>query len=71
MKTFEQALSKDDHVRHFEILAEPDGWRVVERADSAVVRETRYTDWHRVERARRAFTIETSSLRAEGWRDAR
>lgn len=71
MKTFDQALSNGHHVRHFQILAEPAGWRVVERADSAVVRDTRYTDWHRVERARRAFRIETSSLRAEGWRDAR
>lgn len=71
MKTFEQALAKDDHIRRFEISNEPDGWRVVERADSTVVRESRYTDWHRVERARRAFAIETLSLRAEGWRDAR
>ena len=71
MKTFEQALRKDDHVRQFEILSESGGWRVVERADSAVVREAHYTDWHRVERARRAFTVEMSGLKAEGWLDAR
>jgi hypothetical protein len=32
-----------------------------------VVRRVRYTDWHRVERARRAFTIEVRNLQREGW----
>lgn len=71
MTTYEQTLRKDDHVRQFAILMEAEGWRVVERADSTVVRDARYTDWHRVERARRAFTIETSTLKKEGWLDAR
>jgi len=71
MATFAQTLRKDDHTRRFEILTDPHGWRVVERADAAVVREALYTDWHRVERVRRAFAVEMSSLRAEGWRDAR
>jgi hypothetical protein len=47
------------------------GWRVVQRADTTVVRDAHYTDWHRVERARRAFAVEMTSLRAEGWLDAR
>ncbi len=71
MPTFERILTKDTHTRRFEILAEPNGWRVVERADATVVRDDVYTDWHRVERARRAFAVEMSSLRAEGWLDAR
>jgi len=71
MLTYQQTLRKDDHTRRFEILFDSGGWRVVERADATVVREARYTDWHRVERARRAFTTEMSSLRAEGWHDAR
>ncbi len=71
MMTYEQTLKKDDHTRRFEILAEPQGWRVVQRADTTVVREALYTDWHRVERARRAFSVEMSTLRAEGWLDAR
>jgi len=71
MLTFEQTFRKDDHTRRFEILVDAQGWRVVERADSAVVRDALYTDWHRVERARRAFTLEMTSLRAEGWADAR
>lgn len=71
MMTYEQTLRKDDHTRRFEILTEPHGWRVVQRADATVVREALYTDWHRVERARRAFSVEMSTLRAEGWLDAR
>lgn len=71
MLTFERTLRKDHHTRRFEILVAPQGWRVVEREDATVLRETLYTDWHRVERARRAFAVEMSSLRAEGWHDAR
>lgn len=70
-KAFEQTLRKDDRVRRFEILVDGDGWRAVERAGTTVIRETHYSDWHRVERVRRAFAVETSALRAEGWRDAR
>lgn len=71
MLTFEQTLRKNDHTRRFEILTEAQGWRVVEREDTTVLREALYTDWHRVERARRVFAIEMSSLKAEGWHDAR
>lgn len=67
MTTFEQTLRKDNHTRHFEVLLDDQGWRVVTCADSLVVRETIYTDWHRVERARRAFAIEARSLKLEGW----
>lgn len=71
MLTYEQTLRKDDHTRRFQILMDAQGWRVVERADATVVREALYTDWHRVERARRAFRVETRALREEGWREAR
>jgi hypothetical protein len=67
-KAFEQTLRKDDRVRRFEILVDSGGWRAVEHAGTTVIRETRYSDWHRVERVRRAFTVETQALRAEGWR---
>jgi hypothetical protein len=67
MTTYEQTLRKDNHTRRFEIRIAEQGWRVVTRADSKVVRDAVYTDWHRVERARRAFKIEVSSLRQEGW----
>ncbi len=71
MLTFEQTFRKDDHTFRLEILLAPQGWRVVQRADATVVRDALYTDWHRVERARRAFTVEMSGLKAEGWLDAR
>jgi hypothetical protein len=67
MTTYEQTLRKDNHTRRFEIRVGDKGWRVVTRADSTVLRDAVYTDWHRVERARRALTIEVSSLRDEGW----
>lgn len=65
--TFTKTLQKDAHTRRYEIVPGSDGWRVIEHADSEIVRMTIYTDWHRVERARRAFDIEMSSLRQEGW----
>jgi len=33
------------------------GWELKEELDNRVVRETTYTDWHRVERAVRAFEL--------------
>jgi hypothetical protein len=71
MLTFEQTFRKDHHTRRLEILLNAQGWRVVQRADTTVVRDALYTDWHRVERARRAFTVEMSGLKSEGWLDAR
>lgn len=69
MTTYERTLRKDDRTRHFEIQMEAGGWRVLDRTDAAVLREVRHHDWHRVERARRAFAVEMTALRAEGWRD--
>ena len=71
MMNYSRTLQKNAHTRRYEIVFEAAGWRVVEHADSEVVRAAVYTDWHRVERARRAFDIEMSSLRAEGWTDSR
>jgi hypothetical protein len=65
--TYEQTLRKDTHTRRFAIRTDEQGWRVETRADSTVIRTAVYTDWHKVERARRAFAIEVSSLRKEGW----
>jgi hypothetical protein len=33
------------------------GWELKEELDNRVVRATTYTDWHRVERAVRAFEL--------------
>jgi hypothetical protein len=44
------------------------GWRVLEEQDDHVVRETVCSDWHRVERARWLFELDTP--RHRGWRRA-
>jgi hypothetical protein len=71
MTPFAKTLQKDSHVRRYEILPDVNGWRVLEREDSRVIRDAVYSDWHRVERARRAFVVEMTSLRNEGWTDSR
>ena len=71
MTPFAKTLQKDSRVRRYEILPDANGWRVLEREDSRVIRDAVYSDWHRVERARRAFVIEMMSLKNEGWTDAR
>jgi hypothetical protein len=67
MTTYAHTLRKDGRTRQFEIRRDAEGWRVVDRADATVLREAHYSDWHRVERARRVFAIECSALEAEGW----
>ena len=36
--------------------------------DSRIVRQARYTDWHRVERALSAMRAQIGQLEREGWR---
>jgi hypothetical protein len=47
--------------------AAPNGWDVWEEEDSRIIRSARYTDWHRVERARRIMGLEMISLTELGW----
>ena len=70
MMSFTKTLRKDAHTRRYQIRFDVAGWHVVEHADSRVVRDAVYTDWHRVERVRRAFAVEMSSLRDEGWTES-
>jgi hypothetical protein len=39
----------------------------VEEADREVVRQVSYSDWHRVERARRTWLQRVDALKAQGW----
>jgi hypothetical protein len=65
---FARALHNDQHKRRFLIVVKnPGGWEVVEEQDSRVVKRVSYSDWHRVERARRIFTLEADSLCQAGW----
>jgi hypothetical protein len=67
MHAFAKSLRHREHTRRFSIVPVGVGWEVREEQDSRVVRRVHYTDWHRVERARRAFTIEVRNLQREGW----
>lgn len=55
-------------VRRFTIReVEGEGWEVREERDSQLVRRTRMTDWHRVEREVREINREVTDLEARGW----
>ena len=43
------------HIDRVTITRGDDGWDVREERDDQLVRTTRYTDWHRVERAMKMF----------------
>ena len=67
---YARTLRNATHTRRFTIdQIQPGGWEVREEQDSQVVRLTRYTDWHRVERARRAFARQADLLEDAGWSD--
>jgi hypothetical protein len=64
-------LRHESHVRRFTITdAGTSGWEVLDEQDSELIRRVRYTDWHRVERARMMFARVAASLRDLGWVDS-
>ncbi|MBA3270711.1 MAG: hypothetical protein H0T71_09365 [Acidobacteria bacterium] len=67
MMAFSKSIRKADRIRRYIIQTTDAGWEVREEQDREVVRQAWYQDWHRVERARRAFVISMTSLRNEGW----
>ena len=46
------------------------GWEVREEQGSRIVWRRRYTDWHRVERARMSFATQALALTSEGWKES-
>ena len=64
---FTRHLRNADHTRRYSIAETPAGWEVRKEHDSQVIRRVEYTDWHRVERARRSITLEVNALEAAGW----
>jgi hypothetical protein len=65
---FSKELRFAGHVRRFLInRLGREGWEVLEVQDRQVVKQVRYTDWHRVERALSLFNIEIGQLESEGW----
>jgi len=65
---FTRSLHHAGHTRRYSIAFTGSGWEIREERDSKVVRRVAYTDWHRVERARRSIAHELRELQAEGWR---
>ena len=68
---FSKTLTYQGQTRSFAVHAHAaDGWEVRVEQDSRVLRRTRYSDWHRVERAVSAIEREMDELEARGWRAA-
>jgi len=65
---YAKQFRKADETRRFTITDAGDaGWEVREEQDSQVIRSVRYTDWHRVERARMYFLRAAETLAHAGW----
>jgi hypothetical protein len=65
---FSQELRFAGHVKRFLInRVGGEGWEVREEQDERVVKQVRYTDWHRVERAMGMFRLEIDELEDRGW----
>jgi hypothetical protein len=68
---FTKVLVQAGHIRRFTIRAAGGyGWEVREEQDSHVVRNVRYDDWHRVERALLTMRQQVLQLEEDGWRAA-
>jgi len=68
---YARKFEKAGQTRRFTITsAGAEGWEVREEEDSRVVRSARYTDWHRVERARMTFAQEAATLESAGWKES-
>jgi hypothetical protein len=67
---FTKQLTRSGQVRRFSIVTNElgDGWEVRIEQDSTIVRQTRYADWHRVERALQLIERDVSELEGLGWR---
>jgi hypothetical protein len=64
---FLKQLKQAGNIMRFSIFPTAGGWEVKEEAGDEVVRQVRLSDWHRVERAREAFSMKAMSLREAGW----
>ena len=67
---YARMLRKASATRRFTITHIHDaGWDVREEQDSRILRRVIYQDWHRVERASLAFSMQAQSLIASGWEE--
>ena len=67
---YTRLLRKSEHTKKFTISHDQqEGWQVSEEEDSRLVLSVCYRDWHRVERAIKAFADKASALQERGWVD--
>ena len=68
---YKRTFRKADQTHRFVITnTDGSGWEVREEQDSQVIWRVRYTDWHRVERARMNFAAHAVSLEMSGWKES-
>ena len=64
---YERQLRQSGQTRRYEIRERNGAWGARALLDTQVVKQARYDDWHRVERARLRFELEVISLEDRGW----
>ena len=68
---YARVFHRAGEIRRFTITdAGTAGWEVREEEGSRIVWRRRYTDWHRVERARMSFATQAIQLAASGWKES-
>lgn len=68
---YARVFRRADHTKRFTITSSGGaGWEVREEQDSQVLWCVRYTDWHRVERARMTFATQALNLELSGWKES-
>ena len=68
---YKRTFRKADQTHRFVITnTAGTGWEVREEQDSQVIWRVRYTDWHRVERARMNFAVHAINLELSGWKES-
>ena len=67
---YARMLRKASTIRRFTIThLQSAGWDVRDEEDSRLLRRVVYQDWHRVERASLAFSLEIQQLLERGWEE--
>ena len=67
---FQKSLRLEERTLRYSITPTESGWEVREvreEGDGEVVKTKHFTDWHRVERARRSIAIKVDGLQRKGW----
>jgi len=58
---FSSELMHDGQIKRLTVTRHAGGWEIREEHDNRLVRTIRYTDWHRVERAKELFVLQNQT----------